>query len=164
MAKTNKDARDRQILIEDARIVFRNFAGVEGPFNRKGDRNFAVILDDDIAELLSADGWNVKTLAPREEGDTPTPYLPVAVKYEVRPPRIVMISSSGKTQLNVDTVETLDYAEIAKADVLINPYDWEVNGKTGTKAYLKSLYVTVEEDALERKYAALDAPEELLDE
>ena len=152
----NEENGPKQFMIEDARIIFRNFAGAEGPFNRRGDRNFAVILDDEIAEQLARDGWNVKQLAPREEGDTPTPYLQVAVKYDVRPPRVVMITSTGRSNLSADTVETLDYADIANADMMINPYVWEVNGKSGVKAYLKSLFVTIEEDALERRYAEMD--------
>lgn len=150
---------ERQVLIENAHILFRNFAGAEGPYNRAGDRNFAVLLPDELAAKLAKDGWNVKMLQAREEGDAPVPYLQVAVKYENRPPRIVMISSTANTNLNAGTVDCLDYAEIAKADILINPYDWEVNGKSGIKAYLKSMYVTIEEDALELKYAALDGDE-----
>lgn len=161
MARSEKDQSNRQVLIEDAHILFRNFGGAEGPYNRAGDRNFCVLLDDDIAEALSADGWNVKELDPKDEGDTPTPYLQVSVKYEIRPPRVVMISSTGKTNLTAETVHTLDYADIAKADVLINPYDWEVNGKKGTKAYLKSLFVTIEEDALELKYADVNDPDDV---
>lgn len=164
MAKENEAGR---LTIKNAKLLFRNFAGQEGPYNRKGDRNFAVILDPDLAEQLVADGWNVKELAAREEGDTPTPYLQVAVNFDNRPPRITMISSTGRTTLTADTVSTLDYAEIAKADVLINPYHWTVQDKSGIKAYLKTLFVTIEEDELELLYAEVqdaDDAEELLDD
>lgn len=161
MAQNRKDRASRQVLIEDAQLLFRNFGGAETPKNRKGDRNFCVILDDETAANLMEDGWNVKRLKAKEEGDEPPYFLQVKVKYEVRPPRIVMLTSSGSTNLNAETVETLDYAEIAKCDVLINPYDWDVNGATGTTAYLKSMYVTIEEDALERKYASVHTADEI---
>jgi hypothetical protein len=138
--------------IDDAKIIFRNFAGKEGQYNREGDRNFSVILDPIIAKEMLADGWNVKFLAPREEGEEETPYISVTVNFKNRPPRVVMITSSGRTNLSEESVEVLDWADIAVADLLCRGYDWEVNGKSGTKAYLKTLFVTVEEDELEQKY------------
>lgn len=153
---------DNTIMFEGATLIFRNFAGKEGQYNREGDRNFSVIIPDEtLAQTLLADGWNVKYLNPREEGDEPTPYLQVAVSYKNRPPRVVMISSVARTNVSEEMVEVLDYAEIENADLIVRPYDWEVNGKSGKKAYLKSLYVTIAEDALERKYAVAEASEDI---
>lgn len=148
----------KRFMVEDAQIIFRNFAGKEGQYNREGDRNFAVILDTEVAQQMLADGWNVRFLDPREEGDEPTPYVQVSVNYNNRPPHIVLIADGVRTPLTESSVETLDYAEIRTVDLIANGYEWTVNGKSGVKAYLKSLYVTIEQDELERKYSDV-APE-----
>lgn len=154
---------DGTLLMEGAEVVFRNFTGKEGMYNAEGQRNFCVLLDPEIVPQLQEDGWNVKFLKPREEGDDPRPYLQVEVKYRdrqgkpVRPPTVVLITSKGRTKLNEDEVELLDWIDIQKTDLIIRPYQWAVNGKSGTKAYLKSIYMTMQEDALEQKYA--DVPE-----
>jgi hypothetical protein len=143
----------KTFMIEDARIIFRNFSGKESQYNREGDRNFAVVLDPDTAKIMEKDGWNVKYLDSREEGEEDTPYIQVAVNFKNRPPRVVMITSTGRTHLDNDSVEVLDWADIQTADLIARGYDWVVGDKSGTKAYLQSLFVTIEEDALERKYA-----------
>jgi len=150
--------QDNTVLMEGVRIIFRNFSGKEGQYNREGDRNFAVLIDDATAEAMARDGWNVKTLRPRDEDEEehPQPYLPVSVNFKGRPPRIVLITSRGRTNLDENSVEMLDWADIINVDLIIRPYEWTVNDKSGIKAYLQSIYVTIEEDALERKYAEMD--------
>ena len=148
--------QDNNVTMENVRIIFRNFAGKEGLYNREGDRNFAVLLDDKTAEAMAADNWNIKHLRAREEGDKDQAYLQVSVNFKGRPPRIVMITSRGRTTLKEDECELLDWADITTADLIVRPYEWAVNGKTGIKAYLQSIFVTIQEDALELKYADLD--------
>lgn len=147
----------KTFLVEDAQIIFRNFSGKESQYNREGDRNFAVILDPDLARQMEQDGWNVRYLQPREsdEGDIEelTPYISVAVSFKNRPPRIVLLTDGSRTQLSEDMVETLDWADIRSADLIARGYEWAVGGKAGTKAYLQSLFVTIEQDALEKKYS-----------
>lgn len=141
-----------ELVLEDARIIFRNFSGEERTYNPAGKRNFCVILDKDIADTLVKDGWNVKQLVPREEGDEPTLYLPVEVSYRNRPPKVVLVTKRSKTELDESTVGQLDYADIKSVDLIVNPYNWEVNGKSGVKAYVKTMYVVLEEDPLAGKY------------
>lgn len=147
---------DGSILIEDARIIFRNFAGREGKYNREGDRNFAVLLDEDVAEKLSKDGWNVKWLAAREEGDEDQAYMSVSVGFKGRPPKLCMITSKGRTFLGEEECEVFDWVDIKTVDLLVRPYEWSVSGKSGIKAYLRSMFLTVDEDYLDLKYADVD--------
>lgn len=157
---------DNTVLMEGVQIIFRNFTGKEGPYNAAGERNFGVLIDDETANAMTEDGWNIKWLKPREdaeEDETAQAWLPVSLKYRdrtgkpTRPPRVVLVTSRGRSNLDEEAVEMLDWADITNVDLIVRPSRWDVNGKTGVKAYLQSIYVTIEEDALERKYAELDS-------
>ena len=145
------------LTISNATIIFRNFAGKEGKFNPPGNRNFCVLLDDEVAEQLKADSWNVKYLMPKDEDQDPQPYIQVKVKYDRIPPKIVVLMGSNKRVLKEEDVAQLDWAEIENVDLTINPHNYDVRGTVGVSGYLRSMYVTLVEDELERKYA--DAPE-----
>jgi len=146
---------DGTVVMEGVRLIFRNFSGKETEYNREGERNFGVILDEENAKILLEDGWNVKYLRPQEgdeEGEE-TPWLPVALNFKKgRPPLIKQITSKKHTTLGEDEVELLDWVDIISADLIVRPYNWDVNGKTGIKAYLQSLYVQIEEDPLQAKW------------
>lgn len=159
------------VTIRGARIIFRNFAGVEGQFNAAGDRNFGAVLDPETAAAMAEDGWNIKYLKPREEGDEPTPWIPVTVSFKNRPPNVVLITQRYnhetqefvpiRTRLpeptpEMDLISMLDYADFAKVDMMISPYTWSHSGRSGVKAYLKALYATIQQDELEREYAVIE--------
>lgn len=151
------------VLFEDARLVFKNFKGEEGMYNREGERSFHVLLVPEIAEQLAADGWNVKYLKKREDDDPNTPpqaHLQVTVSYKIKPPRIVLITSSNRNEIGEREVETLDYVDMAKVDLIVNPFNWVMHEgtpmeKRGVSAYLKTMFVWIREDYLEQKYANL---------
>ena len=143
---------NKNIMIEGARIGFRNFEGREGQFNAKGNRNFSVFLEAEHARMLQEDGWNIKWLRPRSEDDEPQAHLPVAVSFAYMPPKIVIVKHQEKRALTEETIQILDWAEIANVDIVVRPYNWEVGDKSGVKAYVKSLYITLAEDEFEKKY------------
>jgi len=141
------------INISNARIGFRNFSGKEGQFNPAGNRNFVVFLDNIAdAKALESEGWNIRWLKPRDPGEGEQPIISVRVAFGAYPPKIVLVSKKGLTPLNEEDISILDWAEIKEIDLTIRPYNYEVQGKKGVKAYLKTMYVTLQEDQWESKY------------
>lgn len=135
------------LQIDDARIIYRNFSGVGGKFNREGDRNFAVVIpDQEAADALIKEGWNVKIKPPREDGDSPFMYLPIKVKFNERGPACYLVTGTRMNRLDEHTVSCLDDVDISSVDMDIRPYDWSVNGKDGRTAYLQSIKVTQQID------------------
>ena len=148
------------ISIDNAQIRFRNFTGEPTKFDKAGGkRTFSVILDAEMADKLREDGWNVKSWEP-EGADEPIYHLPVEISYKIYPPKIWMISGNKKTMLQEDTISALQYAEFTKVQLIIRPYCWEVNGKSGIKAYVKAMYVTIEEDEFEKEYRNFEDDDE----
>lgn len=142
------------VQIDDARIIFRNFSGEPSKFNREGDRNFAVIVEDqEVADALINEGWNVKIKPPREEGDEPFMYLPVKIKFNDRGPSVYLKTGDALNRLDEESISCLDNIDILGVDLDLRPYDWEVNGKTGRTAYLQSIHVTQQVDRFAERYS-----------
>lgn len=138
----------RDILqIDDARIIYRNFAGRGDKYNREGDRNFAVVIpDEEMAAQLTDLGWNVKIKPPREDGDAPFMFLPVKVKFNDRGPNVYLKTGNVQNRLDEESVGLLDNIDIIGVDLDIRPFDWDVNGKQGRTAYLQSIRVVQDVD------------------
>jgi len=144
------------VTLRGVRLIFRNFAGAEGPNNTEGDRNVCVMLTESEAEFMLKDGWNVKRLRPDEDGNLGSPFLPVAVRFDIKPPKIVLITSKNRTTLTEEHVNVLDWLDFSKVDVIVRASDWSRNGRSGRKAYLKTAFLTVAEDELEMEYGSMD--------
>ena len=149
-------ARDGKLLqIDDARLIFKNFSGEESKFNRAGDRNFAVRIDDEeLADQLIADGWNVTIKPPKEEGDAPYMYIKVKIKFNDRGPKVFLKSGSHTRRLTERNVGLLDGIDILRVDLDLRAYDWEVNGKTGRTAYLDAIDVEQNLNRFEERHNA----------
>ena len=132
------------LQIDDAILIksYRNFTGAASKYNREGDRDFSILIpDEETANELIANGWNVKIKQPREDGDDPFMYLKVKVKFNDFGPNVYLQSGNRTNVLDESTIGCLDRLVIQKADIDIRPYDWEINGKTGRTAYLQGMHV-----------------------
>lgn len=154
--------RNNKLAIDNARIIFKNFTGKDDKFGREGDRSFSIVIEDDaLAEQLSNDGWNVKPLTPRDPDEKVNHFIKVKISFKVRPPKIWLLTNHKRTLLDEDTIATLQYARIENADVVVSPWRWEVNSKTGIAAYLETLYVKIEDDPFADKYADYESSDEV---
>jgi len=150
--------KQKDLIIENAKIIFRNFAGRQTRFNAAGDRSFCVVLEKELADTLKNLGWNIRTREnPQDPQEEVTYYMRVKVVYKNFPPRIFMISGdpAKSTLLDEESIGELDFAEIENVDLIINPHFWSMNGQTGYNGYVKKLYATLVADDFGGKYKGI---------
>lgn len=145
------------LQIDDAKIIFKNFEGRGDKFNREGDRNFSLLIEDpDTADALVKEGWNVKIKPSRDEDEEPFMRLPVKIKFTDYGPNVYLRTGDRVNKLDEESIGCLDNIDIDSVDMDIRPYDWEVNGRTGRTAYLQSMEVVQRIDRFAARYSGND--------
>lgn len=163
MAK-NTSTPDR-VTLRGFEITYKNFSGRESQYNRAGNRNFSLVLDDETADKMIKDGWNVRVKEYDDGSRRNT--LQVAVRYDIERfrPKVVMVTPNGKyfkrTVMTEETVGELDSARVVSANVTLNPSYWHnAMGNSGIKAYLTTGYFVIEKDEFEDEFPE-EEPEDI---
>ena len=153
---------------DDGQVFMINFAGRCTDNNPNGHKQFNVIIEDEeLAEKLKADGWNIFRTKESEKYGPSKPAICVEMRWHDKEelqylnPIIYKCTSKKKTKLTEDLVPDLEKDEILNIDLNINPSYWKVNGKEGIKAYVEKMWVTIEDDDMEEKYGHYDNVDEL---
>lgn len=164
--------------INDARIIWPNFAGKGDRFNREGDRNFHLIVpDQETCDALLEDknqygkSWNVKIKPPRDDDDSAFMHMAVKVKFNSRGPNVYLVpctkdeyvsrlkdkTAPKAVPLNEDTIRCLDDISIDSVDLDIRPYDDVMpNGTPFRAAYLSAMRVYQRVDRFDPTLEMLD--------
>lgn len=83
--------------------------------------------------------------------------MPVEVRFNNQNPNlnpeIYLVTERKKTKLDESNVAILDTVRIKNVNIRVNPYNWKVGSKSGVKAFLDKMYVEIEEDPMDIKYA-----------
>lgn len=141
--------------IDGRDIIFKNFSGHGDKFNREGDRNFALRLNDpETADALIDRGWNVRI---KDNGDEEGPFmrLPIKIKFSDYGPKIYLWTGDRRNELDEESIGCLDNIDIESVNMDVRPYDWEVNGRKGRTAYLQTIEVFQRVDRFAARYAAM---------
>lgn len=140
--------------IDGHQIIFKNFEGRGDKFNREGDRNFSLRIDDpNTADALIKEGWNVRIKEGRDEEEGPFMRLPIKVKFTNYGPNVYLRTGDRVNELDEEGIACLDNIDIDSVNMDIRPYDWDVNGRTGRTAYLQSMEVVQRIDRFAARYA-----------
>lgn len=146
----------RKLTIEDAQIGLRNFAGEKSDYNNEGNRNFVVFLDEEDANFLADNNFNVKFPKERPdldpEKDDRKPFIKVTIGDYAKVIQVIERADGEKSGLHLegDEISILQRADIAKVDLVINPWLSKKNGKLSS--YLDTGYFLRDVDPFGAKY------------
>jgi len=140
--------------LEGAELLYHNFEGRVNEYNKEGNKSMAILLPPDFAEQLRRDGWHVNTTKATDEeaGELGRPFINIKINFKHKPPRVILVTSTGMTQLTAHSIGMLDDAELANIDVTCVGSEWEIGPNSGISCYLQKGYFTINEDLLDKKY------------
>lgn len=144
--------KNGDLAVENAVIIWTNFAGAPTKFNPAGGkRTFTLVLSEDIADALKAEGWNVKFREAKDPDDDPLIYTEIVVNMEsAYPPTVALYSElrgrKSARPLDAETVGLLDSIEIDNVDLIIHPYNHGRPGPSSVKGYAKAIHVVQAQD------------------
>lgn len=172
----------RILMMEGCKILYPNFSGRPTDYNAGGDRYFSVVVPEQIASYLEANGLPVRRLKPRPDDDPNEPTTAV-IRVKVSSlyfPDIVTLAGSdrcvGHTPETVSQLDHITYQRTAICHATFDGIDVVETAPNGEfpwmnvdlKAqlsylqkyrkytwYLKWMRAWVESDRLDEKYARL---------
>ena len=75
--------------------------------------------DPNEARKLEQEGWNIRWLKSRNEDEEAQPILSVRVAFGAYPPKIVLVTRKGLSQIGEEEVSILDWADIKSVDLTV---------------------------------------------
>lgn len=153
---------ERDLTKYEVESILDNYRGSEMVEDKEGCPVLMYQGDEliTLSDALQAFGWNVKVKPPKDPDDSPFMHLKVKVKFNERGPFVGLESGIARRVLDEDSVHRLDKIDIAKVDLDIRPFDYNVRGNQGRAAYLQSINVVQETNRFMHRYAAEESPEE----
>ncbi len=155
MSEQEKQNWIEDLEVENAEVkwAFSHFDGRADTFNDDGDHNFTIMLPEDQARDLIAEGWNVRTMDGREEGDPSEYLLKVKISYRFEPPKIFVIKGTRKFRASESDLVDIKRSTCEQLDVIITPSRWVHGRESGVTAYVKEMYAKIKESRFSANYA-----------
>lgn len=155
------------LIFENAQILFPNFSGREGRYNREGNRCFSIVVTDkngrpdaDLALQLKEDGWNIRERIINGEptGEFYINGVNINYDYYIKP-IISYISNGNEITLTPELLDNgiaaqLDGRGAEHYDVSIRPKTWERgDGSVGIKGYVDEMRIVAKKSLFASGYS-----------
>jgi hypothetical protein len=145
------------LVLEDATLLFPNFAGIAKDYNVVGDRNACVIVSDELAGQLAAIGWNIRVGKSTDPDVLPGKFISFTVKIDSKfPPRLWLIRYGRRPELMApQEYNILDFARFKSVSLKINQYVWQDKPQK-VSGFLEEGFFELMPDPLRDRYFAVD--------
>lgn len=142
----------KRTIINNAPVKYHNFAGVKTEYNREGDVNFEIILDEETALNMRDDDWYIK----ESEDDLGRKEYRIKIRLgELGDPQVFIIGDDGKAiPFNRGQWKRIDRMNISYVDVEFKQSrkTFMHEGHEYHSAYADNLFVNIVENSLFKKY------------